>query len=126
MQKFTIDPQRLAAISAAADGAHAVLLNAGEAEREARQKLFELKQRVARYDDRRFAKAFAEEQQPEIEKLEAEVARLVEKKNQLSEKWDHLGRIKASCEEYAEPRRPQLFIPRPGEPGGIPMPKGSL
>ncbi|BCH18864.1 hypothetical protein [Mesorhizobium sp. L-2-11] len=113
MQKFSIDPERLATITAAADGAHAVLMNASEAEREARQKLFALKQRVARYAHQ---KGFAEEHQPEIEKLEAEIGRLKDKKDQLSESWHHLKQVSSRCEEYAAPRRGSSFF-LPGEPG---------
>ncbi|MER8838468.1 hypothetical protein NKH86_06860 [Mesorhizobium sp. M0913] len=111
--KFSIDPERLSARIVAAESANAASRAASEDEMEARQKLQALKSRVARDAERYRAgdrQDFIKASQAEIEKLEADIERLKAKKDQLTEKWQHLGAIRDRCEAYATPRRPGFFI----------------
>jgi hypothetical protein len=114
--KFTIDPERLSARIVDADSANSASLAASRDEQEARQKLAALKIRIATEAERyRYvggAAEFAAEKQAEIEKLEAEILKLKAKKDQLTEKWQHLAAIKDRCETYATPRQPGWLFPR--------------
>ncbi|RWM21741.1 MAG: hypothetical protein EOR73_10025 [Mesorhizobium sp.] len=113
MRKFSVDPERLSARIVAAESANAASRAASRDEMEAREKLQTLKLRVAKVAERYMAgdrQDFINASQTEIEKLEADIERLKAKKDQLSEKWQHLAAIRGRCEAYATPRQPGFFI----------------
>ncbi|MER8556519.1 hypothetical protein NKH37_30910 [Mesorhizobium sp. M1217] len=125
MQKFSVDPERLAASIAAAEGANAACIAASRDEMEARSKLQKVLAKISageRFGDpRRHMDShddLAKNQQKEVADLETEIQRLKVRKDILTEKWIHLGSIAERCQEYAtrHPSRPLMGRGLPGQP----------
>ncbi|TIO36538.1 hypothetical protein [Mesorhizobium sp.] len=119
MQKFSIDPERLAASIAAAEGANAASIAASRDEAEARSKLQKVLAKISA--EVRFGKTgvqmesreeLAKTQQNEVAGLEAEIQRLKVRKDLLTEKWIHLSSIAERCREYATRHQPRLLMSR--------------
>ncbi|MER9712843.1 hypothetical protein NKJ13_21630 [Mesorhizobium sp. M0174] len=111
MRKFSVDQQRLSARIAAAEGANAACLSAGEDERAVRDKLAAVRAKAQRDSERyRLSNDDFAKHREEIAKLEAEIVRLKAAKDLLNDKWVHLGAIADRCQEYAEPRKSMFFL----------------
>ncbi|MER9596697.1 hypothetical protein [Mesorhizobium sp. M0244] len=123
MRTFSIDPERLAASIAAAEGANAASIAASRDEMEARSKLQRVLAKISAGE--RFGNSkkhmeshedLAKIQQKEVAALEAEIKQLKVRKDLLTEKWIHLASIAGRCREYATGHQPRSLMSR-GLPG---------